>query len=840
MVTTSKNVSKVITENGKQVLAVYSPTGERLGGVILTPTTPAKASTSTGGTSTAQPSPEKLAWIEAQQAKGAILTPTLQAQAPAYQTPEQQTKQAWIMKQQAKGAILSPSLKAELKASIQQTPTIETGREVSISPAVANKLGLISKQEQQEAEAKGSFFIHRKETVKESPEETMARLRSGDVIAYKDKSTGEVVFANDLSQVPKGVKIVKPEYFSVENGELKTYSVPASTYFQAKREQAYAESVDKKVDRIIDEATNMEKVGMVAHTLLSPSGYSLMSSVLLRKELTGGITPRQVVAQRMGKIGKERIWKQPLEQQINYAVQNAIDNPITQVELATLGGMGITKIASTSLGARALGSTAGKLLLGSLGIASLGYTGKNIAELYATGRKAEASGRILSLVFSVAGGIIGSKIEAGYLAGQQEVRLQPKTVVDRGVRETVKGDTIRFGKVDIINEDNSVIKAEYIGVKKGNIEKYYYKIPKQTIDTVDYGKVTIPEQTILDKSGDLAKIRYYQRTETGGGLTTKETGVKILKGDIKFTTEPEITGMESVKAIDKSLKSIDELTSLTTSDKGISQTVRQGTSEMDYYIEKAFSTPTASVGKGEFFSLETGKPFNYYYFEKTITPKISGISDFTQPVIRGTAGVSGTASTDTIISNTLTRLDSLRQLQEAQLTASINQGNLGRIAPIMPQLKTITENLNMERSNRIVDQAVIASAQGIRIKKREAYYVPSIIDSAMIGALQNIERATKQITGSLQGTRQVQTPAQKFIQEVDLITTPVTRQETRTVTQTRPPRITEINVPQIERPPRIAFPRPFFNANLLGGGKDLESYIRSINHRLMEAMRLVV
>jgi len=701
----------------------------------------------------------KLEWIQQQEAKGSILSPSLKAEI------EPVKKQAWIQRQEAKGAILSTTLKPTIS-------TFEAGNEVPVSAGVARKLGLITPEQEQEAQARGEFFIVKADTRTE--------------------------------KVPVGIR-KEP-------------------------------TIEDKAKNVIDNATNLEKVGMYAHTLLSPSGFGLLGATLIRKELTG-TTPRQVVEERMAKIAREKSW----ENQANYAIESAINNPVTQVELAVLSGMGITKLASTAIGSRVLGSTAGKLLLGGLGIASVGYSGKNIAETYISGNKAEAYGKVLTLGFSVAGGIIGSKIEAGYLAGQQEIRLQPKTVIDRGVREEIKGDTVRFGKVDIINEDNSVIKAEYIGVKKGNIEKYYYKIPKQTIDTVDYGKVTIPEQTILDKSGDLAKIRYYQRTETEGGLTTKETGVKTLKGDISFTTEPETTGMESVKAIDKSLKSVDELTSMITSDKGISQTVRQGTSEMDYYIEKAFSTPKASVGKGEFFSLETGKPFNYYYFEKTITPKISGLTDFTQPVIRGTTGVSGTASTDTIISNTLTRLDSLRQLQEAQLTASINQGNVGRIAPIMPQLKTITENLSMDRPNRIVDSVLVSITENVRIKKKEKYIPPAVLNVNSINTAVDI--AMKQATKGLQGAQgliQAQTPAQKFIQEVDLITTPVTRQETRTVTQTRPPRITTLGVPQIERPPRIAFPRPFFNANLLGGGKDLDAYIRSIQHQIMSAMRLVV
>jgi hypothetical protein len=766
----------------------------------------------------------KLEWIQQQEQKGAILSPSLKAEI------EPVKKQAWIARQEAKGAILSPSLKAELKASIQQTPTIETGREVSISPAVANKLGLISKQEQQEAEAKGSFFIHRKETVKESPEETMARLRSGDVIAYKDK-TGEVVFADNLSQVPKGAKIVKPSYFGIENQELKVFSVPSSTYFHIKREQAYAESVDKKVDRIIDEATNMEKVGMVAHTLLSPSGYSLMSSVLLRKELTGGITPRQVVAQRMGKIGKERIWKQPLEQQINYAVQNAIDNPITQVELATLSGIGFAKIASTSLGARALGSTAGKLLLGTAGAYSLGSSASEIGKMYTSGRKAEASGRALSLGFSIIGALQGYKIGSRYYAKPEPVVLKPEKVYLKTLRkETPEGNIQRVGQVDIQTEQGNM-KADLMAVKtKQGIEKYYYDVPQQKV-----GSIKINAQKILVEEGDTVKIK----TAIDEFITYKQSTKVGIKAQLE-----ESTGANEVELY---LKNVKEITNV--QPKGDVTAFRRAGSVKgaESWAERGYATPTKTIGKG--IMAKPAGEFQYFYLEKDITPQVSGLTDLTKPVIRGTTKTissnadNSLATSENVVTSALKRLSALRSLQEVKLTGSINTANTGRIIP--PLLQTnVAENINdiSTRTNRIIAQAVIASTQGVRIKKREAYYVPSIIDSAMIGALQNIERATKQITGSLQGTRQVQTPAQKFIQEVGLITQPETptRTTTRTVTQTRPPRITEINVPQIERPPRIAFPRPFFNVGMGYSSKDLETYLRSIQHSMISAMRLVV
>jgi hypothetical protein len=765
----------------------------------------------------------KLEWIQQQEQKGAILSPSLKAEI------EPVKKQAWIQRQEAKGAILSTTLKARLKPSIQEIPNYEAGKEVSISPAVANKLGLISKQEQQEAEAKGSFFIHRKENVKETPEETMARLKNGNVIAYKDKSTGEVVFADNLSQVPKGAKIVKPEYFSVENGELKTYSVPASTYFHIKREQAYAESVDKKVDRIIDEATNMEKVGMVAHTLLSPSGYSLMSSVLLRKELTGGITPRQVVAQRMGKIGKERIWEQPLEQQINYAVQNAIDNPIIQVELATLSGIGFAKIASTSLGARALGSTAGKLLLGTAGAYSLGSSASEIGKMYTSGRKAEASGRALSLGFSIIGALQGYKIGSRYYAKPEPVVLKPEKVYLKSLRkETPEGNIQRVGRVDIQTEQGNM-KADLMSVKtKQGIEKYYYDVPEQQV-----GNVKVNAQKILVEEGDTVKIK----TAIDKFISYKQSTKVGIKAQLE-----ESTGANEVELY---LKNVKEITNVQA--KGDVTAFRRAGSVKgaESWAERGYATPTKTIGKG--IMAKPAGEFQYFYLEKDITPQVSGLTDLTKPVIRGTTKTissnadNSLATSENVVTSALKRLSALRSLQEVKLTGSINTANTGRIIP--PLLQTnVAENINdiSTRTNRIIAQAVTTSTQGVKIRKREAYYAPPLIDSAMVGALQTIERATKQITGSLQGTRQVQTPVQKFIQEVDLITTPVTRQETRTVTQTRPPRITELNVPQIERPPRIAFPRPFFNANLLGGGKDLESYIRSINHRLMEAMRLVV
>jgi len=766
----------------------------------------------------------KLEWIQQQEAKGAILSPSLKAEI------EPVKKQAWIQRQEAKGAVLSTTLKARLKPSIQEIPSYEAGKEVSISPAVANKLGLISKQEQQEAEAKGSFFIHRKENVKETPQETMARLRSGEVIAYKDKSTGEVVFANDLSQVPKGAKIVKSEYFSVENGELKTYSVPASTYFKIKSQEMLKETERFSLMKQFEELSPLQRV--IPAIRLGMTNIPDTVDLAIQK-VTGDTESYNRV---LGNI----IVKQAHQEKTPLGIIEAEIDSFTKgagaIALSRPIGHGTQAFLNAVSGSTRLGSygnavaNAIKLGMGAYGAVS---TYQYLEEPIRKREYGQAIGRGVLITGLILGAIEGARRAQRLGAGikPEKAELKPEKVYLKSLRkETPEGNIQRVGQVDIQTEQGNM-KADLMAVKtKSGIEKYYYDVPEQQV-----GDVKVNAQKILVEEGDTVKIK----TAIDKFTTYKQSTRLGARAQIE-----ESTGANEVELY---LKNVKEITNV--QPKGDVTAFRRAGSVKgaESWLERGYATPTETVGKG--IMAKPAGEFQYFYLEKDITPKIPTLDDFTKPVIRGTTTSGGAiadqslATTENVVTSALKRLSALRSLQEVKLTGSINTANTGRIIPAIVQAKTAENIADIStRTNRIIDQAVIASTQGIRIKKREAYYVPPVIDSAMIGALQNIERASKQITGSLQGVRQVQTPAQKFIQEVDLITTPVTRQETttRTVTQTRQARITEINVPQIERPPRIAFPRPFFNVSLSTGTKDLDAYLRSIQHNLISAMKLVI
>jgi len=766
----------------------------------------------------------KLEWIQAQEAKGAILSPSLKAEI------EPVKKQAWIQRQEAKGAILSTTLKARLKPSIQEIPSYEAGKEVSISPAVAQKLGLISKQEQLEAEARGSFFIHRKENVKETPEQTMARLRSGEVIAYKDKSTGEVVFADNLSQVPKGAKIVKSEYFSVENGELKTYSVPASTYFKIKSQEMLKESERFSLMKQFEELSPLQRV--IPAIRLGMTNIPDTVDLAIQK-VTGDTESYNRI---LGNI----IVKQAHQEKTPLGIIEAEIDSFTKgagaIALSRPIGHGTQAFLNAVSGSTRLGSygnavaNAIKLGMGAYGAVS---TYQYLEEPIRKKEYGQAIGRVVLIGGMILGAIEGARRAQRLGAGvkPEKAELKPEKVYLKSLRkETPEGNTYRVGQVEIQTEQGNM-KAGLMAVKQENgLERFYYDVPEQQV-----GDVKINHQRIFVEEGDTVKIKI-----AIDEFTTYEQSTKLgarVQG-------VEATGENEVELY---LKNVKEITNV--QPKGdVTAFKRAGSAKgFESWLERGYATPTETVGKG--IMAKPAGEFQYFYLEKDITPKVSDLTGFTKPVIRGTTTSGGTiadqslATSENVVTSALKRLSALRSLEEVKLTGSINTANTGRIIPAIVQAKT-AENIAdiSDRTNKIIQQAVIASTQGFKIKKREVYYVPPVIDSAMIGALQNIERASKQITGSLQGTRQVQTPVQKFIQEIDLITQPET--PTRTTTQTRetlrPPRITTPQVPQIERPPRISFPRPFFNVGMGYSSKDLETYLRSIQHSMISAMKLVV
>jgi len=753
--------------------------------------------------------------------------------------------------------------------------TYKAGNEVPVSPAVANKLGLISKQEQQDTESKGGVYVVKAswDQEVEKPEDTLANIRSGKVYAYIETDTNtsnlapidrvgaliqkgnDVKFSTNPNEIPRNSIILTGNDFSIDNNKLMLHALPTWLEYKIKSEQ---------------NLQAMEKQGLIKQYENLPTWKKAV--VATRLGLTDYVdTARLLVANISNNAygNYNDILGEVLQKQANREknplgiIEAEIDAFTKGAGLVTIsrplavGSVTAINKASTAIneatqflgGSKVLGAGLAGVMRGALIGVTTAVAGISIAKPIVQKEYGLALGRGLILTGVILGGVSGiaeaKKLGSTFGVEQNKIEIKPDKVYFKEIIEKQQGGKTRiYTEISLVDEDTgATIKGEHIGImeKNGNT-KSYYKIPSQkTYITNQDGEtveIQIKEQTIIDKSEDFARIKTNIYSEQG---KVNEFQVKHLKEEVSLGYETNSAMDSNLRSIDKSLKTIDELVSIKKIDNGVSQAVRQGTSQLDYYLEKAYSTPTANIGRGEFVSLETEKPFTYYYLQdiKNIAPQISDLTDFTKPVIRGTGTT--TSATGSGISATLKRLESIRQLQDQEITASINKANVGRIIPNLMttvNAESIIPPLITERISKVKE--VEAQKKQPKIRSTNINLPPIILNPNLIDEI--VDNATQQAQKQKQGTKQVQTPVQKFIQEVELITTPATQQETRTVTRTEriQPRVVTPEIPQIERPIRIVPPRPFFNASLGYGGKDLDTYLRSIQHKLIEAMRLVV
>lgn len=244
-------------------------------------------------------------------------------------------------------------------------------------------------------------------------------------------------------------------------------------------------------------------------------------------------TIRQATGQEMetrGGLGEfVKIAYHTMGQKAPDAVISAVDNPAVEVELMALGGAGLAKAAATTLGAKFIGSAAGKIGAGALTAAYVGEKAMQIQTARLEGRSTEALGQSIIAAAGLVASYGAFKAEYSHImtaraqlkipiskmkirGGSESKQTEIDIVTDRGIIE--KGSTVSKGKFKIVEGELKGLRGETYSVSGESTGKLRTYIPKQTLRT---GKtaINIPEQDIIagTKFGEtsVANIKAYWR-----------------------------------------------------------------------------------------------------------------------------------------------------------------------------------------------------------------------------------------------------------------------------------------------------------------------------------------
>lgn len=188
-------------------------------------------------------------------------------------------------------------------------------------------------------------------------------------------------------------------------------------------------------------------------TLLSPKGYDLIGSTIISAgETVSGKpniyrrTPEKIVQEALAEELEDRKEDAAAGRDLTTSsfvrgMSKGLQSPIVELELAAIGGAGLTRVAATGAGARVLGSTAGKVGMTGLGAAALGSRGYDIGTSALKGDYERALGLGVTTAGSIGAFKMGAGAEKAYI-----IRGTRAAAIGVGTYET-KGD---IGKSDIV------------------------------------------------------------------------------------------------------------------------------------------------------------------------------------------------------------------------------------------------------------------------------------------------------------------------------------------------------------------------------------------------------
>lgn len=336
--------------------------------------------------------------------------------------------------------------------------------------------------------------------------------------AKRYTDTADIRTAEDLNKLSaderrEAGKIKMRIYTEQALPENTSIDIRSSADLQRERSEQLGKVMGKK---IYDKADPLEKGLLHVRTLLSPQGWGYVGAAA--KEYGGPVEKAIINFAFPGVKSTEDVVLADIEQRtarrargettykimgvdVDERIVSAISNPVVEVEMMFLGGAGAAKVAGTKIGAKVLGSTAGKVAAaGITGLYAGERTGK-ILTLKAEGRETEALGTAITTIAGLGAGYAGFKAEYSHIVkatAQHTVKIDVSKLKGASISKQVgKSTTVSKGKFVITEGKLKGLKGETVSItgKKGGL--LTTKIPAQKIGT---GKsaLKIQEQVFRD------------------------------------------------------------------------------------------------------------------------------------------------------------------------------------------------------------------------------------------------------------------------------------------------------------------------------------------------------
>lgn len=747
--------------------------------------------------------------------------------------------------------------------------------ETSFSPEKALKMGLITEDQYNEAKTKNLIFIAKTSALLPPKEETIEdvkkKIEGGQVYVYievpqwvrKGLAKGVVTpdqvlkyslqwgnnpqVTSDPNQIPEGSRVFRSDEITLKDGQLFVHSLPV--WLEAKLESEYRLSWEKEkaVRKEYEELPTHKKAFVATRVALTDYGAPIELAILKLQKKTeeydqklNQVLMEQVEFERPFKEKKPNVWLHP-------ALTKTFTRGVGLTAISAPLFMGMTASLNTvTTASKTLGGIISKALMAT-GVAGAGLM---IYPYAKTKNWAVVGGEITVMLGAIAGGLHGSMVASKLRLGlpKQEVTLKPEKAVIRGEIQQDGKITYRSDTIDVKTNKGDIHDITYDGKIFKNSKYYHqYDIPEQSINTPDGDRIIIRHQKIYINEVDYLKIQ--------SSIRNPETHQKLTYSQARrLSLEDQLIDDKTFKNFEKiitlSEKGIKELT-YTDVTGGVTKFKRMGlTGEPEAYTEAGVSTKKGIMAKG--IASKPDYTYEYYVVEKRIQPTSkTALDSFNRANDNiGQATKTSAVNTETAVDTALAQLEKARLLSGANIEASVNTGNVGRITGIgvTGATKGYPKGKKTEQIQEfmgMVDTAINQAVGVTRIKKKEQekeYLLPHGRPAQVSGASVKergrgdvytgqgsaIDLAQRQVAEKIQA--QLQKQEQKTAQAL----------KTALIRTIGTGRISLRETPiEIKRTGRIP---PFwwdYYANLGGANKALDTSLRTIKHKLIEASKLI-
>lgn len=326
-------------------------------------------------------------------------------------------------------------------------------------------------------------------------------------LPQKSPSMTETLFGKGKAAIDEWKAAAKPGPKFLASGPPKpkggTMEAFTPVFQPAKKEYPtaiYAPGTGPVMDvmesrQIYESAGTLEKWAIGWHTLFSPSGYELIGSAFPWSEKTtyDVVIGRVGEAKRTEKLeivgGGEIVSKDSGQ----YILSSMFDNPVYMGVSTYAGGFGVGQLTKgVPVVGKALGSTAGKVILGGLGAAYMGEMAVTTYSYYAAGERAKATGTALMAPVTLYAGFKGYKAGVKY-----QMTRTPARYLEFGKTWEVGPDTQATKSVALIKSGGETYSAEVRSVFKAPTAESGLSFGKSGIVIKQQGK---PATGILIRS----------------------------------------------------------------------------------------------------------------------------------------------------------------------------------------------------------------------------------------------------------------------------------------------------------------------------------------------------